>query len=212
MANSITPVLHLFSAPLLQMTWKDSDNLNQLLRSFILDLRQRVPSERMSNAGGWQSPKQLQRFDEPCIREILKRIDVAVYSILGACLGEEKLQALERKWDIVAWANINELGDYNMIHNHSGGVWSGVYYVDPGPVVADHPQSGVLTFRNPTMAALSTDNMRVPELLRELFPPDFSVLPQSSMMLVFPSWLDHMVHPYFGDTPRISISWDASFR
>jgi hypothetical protein len=30
-------------------------------------------------------------------------------------------------------------------------------------------------------------------------------------MLMFPSWLQHCVHPYFGDAPRISIAFNVRF-
>jgi uncharacterized protein (TIGR02466 family) len=203
-------VSHLFSAPLLQFVWKDSDVLNEELRRLILDKRDTHPGERMSNAGGWQSPKDLQNWEAACIRELVTRIDVAVYMISKQCVGEEAAKSLPR-WHVAAWANVNERGDYNMIHNHAGGVWSGVYYVDPGAYDPEHPTSGVISFRSPTMAALATNNLRVPESVRRLFPADHPVRPQYGLMLIFPSWLDHQVYPYRGDRPRISVSWDAIF-
>jgi hypothetical protein len=45
-------VQYLFSAPVLQLMWKDCEQLNQALRSIILEKREQLPSERMSNAGG----------------------------------------------------------------------------------------------------------------------------------------------------------------
>jgi uncharacterized protein (TIGR02466 family) len=138
------------------------------------------------------------------------RINVAVLLIATECLGADVVNSLP-KWQIAAWANVNEQGDYNMIHNHSGGVWSGVYYVDTGTPDPEHLYSGVLTFRNPTLAALAIDNLRVPEPIRQFFRADHSISPRTGLMVVFPSWLEHQVHPYYGSGQRLSISWDAIF-
>jgi uncharacterized protein (TIGR02466 family) len=211
MSDEKIEVQHLFSAPLLQLEVANSENLNQGLRQVILEKRESIPSERMSNAGGWQSPKNLQHSDNPYVRELLKRIDLAVYMISSQCLGEETVRSLN-KWKLQVWANVNESGDYNTIHCHAGGVWSGVYYVDKGVSDPAHPHSGVLSFKSPTMAALATNNLSVPEPLMRLFPQEYLIQPQNGLLLIFPSWLEHQVYPYFGTKPRISISWDAVFR
>jgi hypothetical protein len=38
----------------------------------------------------------------------------------------------------------------------------------------------------------------------------FRVRPQSGLLVVFPSWLYHWVHPYAGERPRIAISFNAT--
>ena len=38
----------------------------------------------------------------------------------------------------------------------------------------------------------------------------FRVRAQSGLLVMFPSWLYHWVHPYAGETPRIAISFNAS--
>ena len=38
----------------------------------------------------------------------------------------------------------------------------------------------------------------------------FRVRPQAGLLVVFPSWLYHWVHPYAGQTPRIAISFNAT--
>lgn len=203
-------VQHLFSAPLLQLQVTDCEALNEGLSQVILRTRESTPSERMSNAGGWQSPKNFQHSDDPYVQKLLKRIDLAVYMITSQCLGEEATRSLA-KWKLKVWANVNESGDYNTIHNHAGGVWSGVYYVDQGTPNPSHPFGGFLSFKCPTMAALVTNNLCVPEPLRRLFPPEYIIQPQNGLLLMFPSWLEHQVYPYFGAGSRISISWDVVF-
>lgn len=204
-------VQHLFSAPFLSVAWKDVDRLNRELREIVLARRESHPSERMTNAGGWQSAKDLQTWGGAAIQELLVKIDIATYMISSQCFGEEALDSLEEKWRVVAWANINERGDYNNLHSHGGGIWSGVYYIDAGTEDPGHPLSGVITFRNPTLAPLAVDNLKPPRFVADYFRCEHSQAPRSGQMLLFPSWLEHQVHPYFGESPRISVSWDVIF-
>jgi len=201
---------YLFGAPLLQVALTDYDQLNRDLGCLILKKRDELPSERMSNSGGWQSPKELQTWKAPCILELVNQIEIAVFMMLSECIGEDVVRSM-RKWKIAGWANVNERGDYNKIHNHSGGVFSGVYYVDVGKSDPERPNSGVLSFRSPTMAELVVNNLRAPEPLRQFFRSNYSITPANGLMIVFPSWLEHQVHPYHGETPRISVSWDVIF-
>lgn len=203
-------IKHLFSAPVFQFIMKDHERLNRSLKSLILAKREELPGERMSNAGGWQSPKNLQDWESPCVRQLIDGIDLGVFLMMSSCLDEEAVKSMKR-WHVAAWANVNEWGDYNMMHNHSGGVWSGVYYVSAGDPDPERPYSGALTFRSPHMAALVFDNLNAPEQIRRVFPPEYSIAPRDGLTILFPSWLDHLVHPYFGKAPRISVSWDVIF-
>jgi hypothetical protein len=36
------------------------------------------------------------------------------------------------------------------------------------------------------------------------------VRPESGLLVVFPSWLYHWVHPYAGQPPRIAVSFNAT--
>jgi uncharacterized protein (TIGR02466 family) len=210
-AGDGTPTVQLlFGAPVLSFLWQEAEAMNRDLRRLILSWREHRPSVRMSNAGGWQSAKDLQTVDDPAVRELLVKIDIGTYMISSECFGEDELIAAP-KWHVAAWANVNEPGDYNLPHTHSGGVWSGVYYVDPGYDTAPEDLGGAISFANPTMAPLVIDNLRPPGFVRQSYQRDYSVCPQSGQMILFPSWLEHYVHPHRGERPRISISWDVHF-
>jgi uncharacterized protein (TIGR02466 family) len=200
----------LFGAPVLSFLWQDAEEINRELRQLILSWREHQPSVRMSNAGGWQSAKNLQTLDEAALRAILVKIDIGTYMISSECFGEEELLQAP-KWHVAVWANVNEPGDYNLPHTHSGGVWSGVYYVDPGCDETPDDLCGAISFANPTMAPLVMDNLRPPELVRQFYRREYSVSPRAGQMILFPSWLEHYVHPHRGERPRISLSWDVHF-
>jgi uncharacterized protein (TIGR02466 family) len=210
MATANRIVKDLFSAPVLQCVWKDHESLNENLMNLILAKREETPGVKMSNTGGWQSEKELQTWESPAVPQLIEKINTAVLLLLTERLGEDNASKVGT-WHIAAWANINERGDYNTLHNHSGAFFSGVYYVNAGITDEEHPFSGVITFRNPTLAALAVDNLRVSKQLGSIFRSEYSILPQDGLMLLFPGWLQHEVHPYFGNTPRVSISWDVVF-
>jgi predicted 2-oxoglutarate/Fe(II)-dependent dioxygenase YbiX len=81
-----------------------------------------------------------------------------------------------------------------------------VYYVDAGTNSLDHPLSGVLEFLDPRagIEAVTAPGDPYGEPLR--------VRPEAGLLIVFPSWLFHWVHPYVGKTPRIAVSFNATCR
>jgi hypothetical protein len=79
-----------------------------------------------------------------------------------------------------------------------------VYYVDSGKENPDHPLSGILEFLDPRAGAEAVSAPGDP------YGEPFRVRPQAGLLVVFPSWLYHWVHPYAGETPRIAISFNAT--
>ncbi len=91
---------------------------------------------------------------------------------------------------------IMERGDYTLLHDHAPADWSSVWYVDVG-----QEGSGQIDMVHPG---------RPPGgVLVDMFPSLASFTPVSGMLLVFPGFLQHYVHPYTGETPRISVSMNA---
>jgi uncharacterized protein (TIGR02466 family) len=105
---------------------------------------------------------------------------------------------------VCAWATICRAGAYHAPHSHPDSAWSGVYYVDPGTDSADQPLSGVLEFLDPRAGVEAVSAPGDP------YGEPFRVRPQAGLLVVFPSWLYHWVHPYAGQTPRIAVSFNAT--
>jgi hypothetical protein len=40
----------------------------------------------------------------------------------------------------------------------------------------------------------------------------YRVVPQTGMLLMFPAWLYHYVHPYRGTEPRISVAFNVTIQ
>lgn len=102
-----------------------------------------------------------------------------------------------------AWAAICRAGAYHAPHAHPDSAWSGAYYVDAGTSDPDTPLGGVLEFLDPRGGAEAVTAPGDP------YGEPFRVRPESGLLVVFPSWLYHWVHPYAGQTPRIAVSFNV---
>jgi len=110
-------------------------------------------------------------------------------------------------WIAQGWANVNRLGDYHDPHNHPHAYLSGTYYVRV-PASRATPRNradvrpGCITFYDPrvtNITALRDDPQSDPEL---------TVVPAAGMILMWPAFVMHFVHPNLSDEPRISISFN----
>jgi len=111
-----------------------------------------------------------------------------------------------------AWYHVTRLGGYISSHNHPNATWSAVYMVDPGEQPEDMPKGGMLNFKDPRTAVnmyLDPGNMnwKKPYHVGSI---NYAMRPGD--LLVFPSFIQHEVTPYFGQSPRITIAANCSFR
>ena len=111
-------------------------------------------------------------------------------------------------WTITGWASVNRFGDYHDAHNHPWSYLSGTYYVKM-PASREILQSrsdvrpGCITFYDPrggvNMNAIKND----PNV-----DPEYTVLPEPGLMLLWPAFINHFVHPNLSKETRISISFN----
>lgn len=195
----------LFGTPFVSYEWPDSDSLNRDLADLVLakEADNTVGYGTRSNAGGWQSPGNLITWPEPCITELKGRIEKLVFGLTEQLLRQD---GSERSFTLLidAWANINRNGDYNVVHTHPNCMWSGVYYVQPGKPDPDVPYSGLLELLDPRESA-NYIQIRNTVLDARTF-----IENKPGRMVLFPSWLKHMVHPFVGEGDRISIAFNAN--
>jgi hypothetical protein len=76
--------------------------------------------------------------------------------------------------------------------------------VDPGTESPGQPLSGILEFLDPRAGV---DAVTAPG---DPYGEPFRLRPQAGLLVIFPSWLYHWVHPYTGQTPRMAISFNAT--
>ena len=111
-------------------------------------------------------------------------------------------------WTLQGWANVNRTGDYHDPHNHPHAYLSGTYYVRvpagrATPANRNDVRPGCISFYDPRGVANMTAIRRDPQV-----EPELTVQPQPGLLLMWPAFLLHYVHPNLSEQPRISISFN----
>lgn len=179
----------------------DAGQMNEELRALILAEETRYESLGRSNVGGWHSRTDFLLRTEPAVEGLAIWITYAVRQMIAATAGAG---AFKGTLSVSAWAAICRAGAYHAPHAHPDSAWSGVYYVDSGLGHPDRPLSGVLEFLDPRGGAEAVTAPGDP------YGEPRRVWPEAGLLVVFPSWLYHWVHPYAGRTPRIAISFNVT--
>jgi uncharacterized protein (TIGR02466 family) len=179
----------------------DADAINRDLHASIIAEEAEYSSLGRSNIGGWHSrPDFLSRRD-PAVSALTAWLTWALRRMIDAAAGPN---AFKGTLSVAAWATICRAGAYHAPHSHPDSAWSGVYYVDSGTDSPDQPLSGVLEFLDPRAGV---DAVTAPG---DPYGEPVRVRPQAGLLVVFPSWLYHWVHPYAGQTPRVAVSFNAT--
>jgi uncharacterized protein (TIGR02466 family) len=179
----------------------DAEVMNQDLQALILAEEVEYPSLGRSNIGGWHSRPDFLYRPEPAIAALTAWLTWALRRMIDGTVGSN---AFEGTLSASAWATVCRAGAYHAPHSHPDSAWSGVYYVDPGTPSEDQPLSGVLEFLDPRAGVEAVTAPGDP------YGEPYRVRPQAGLIVVFPSWLFHWVHPYAGLTPRIAVSFNAT--
>jgi uncharacterized protein (TIGR02466 family) len=179
----------------------DAGVMNDGLLALILAEEAGNPSVGRSNIGGWHSRPDLLHRSDPSVAALTTWITWALNGMVRATAGPD---AFKGSLSVSAWAAICRDGAYHAPHSHPDSAWSGAYYVDAGDSRPDWPLSGVLEFLDPRAGV---DAVTAPG---DPYGEPYRVTPQEGLLVLFPSWLQHWVHPYRGMTPRIAISFNAT--
>ena len=189
-----------FSTPIGISRIKNHELLNQQLKTIILEEELTSASTRRSNIGGWRSRPDLLDIKHNSIATLLEHIQRAIQDMLKATKINEEFTG---RMKISGWANVLRSGNYNTPHNHPESVWSGVYYVDAGSKADSGSLSGLLELLDPRPQVSMVPAPGFP------FGTPMRIQPEDGLMVVFPSWLYHHVHPYNGDNARIAIAFNV---
>ncbi len=115
------------------------------------------------------------------------------------------------QWSVQGWANINRRGDYHTLHNHPHSYLSGTYYVQVPTAQGDAHDGtrsdlnpGAISFFDPRPQANTTAIAGDGQI-----DPEFRIQPEPGLMLLWPSFLHHMVHPNLSDDIRVSVSYNV---
>jgi len=179
----------------------DAGAMNQDLQALILAEEAKYASLGRSNIGGWHSRPDFLNRPEPAVSALTTWLICGVSRMVDATAGKGTFKGT---LSVSAWATVCRAGAYHAPHSHPDSAWSGVYYVDAGASTRDRSLSGVLEFLDPRagVEAVTAPGDPYGEPVR--------VRPEPGLLVIFPSWLYHWVHPYAGQTPRIAVSFNAT--
>ena len=209
MPISTPDVEWIFGTPLLSILWPNVDVLNKQLSTVILTAERSDLGVRRSNLSGWQSSGTLTGWPDPAVSSLLQIINQATGRLMAQLGVIDPNNTATVNWSTVAWANVNRRGDSNCIHHHNNsGVcfWSGIYYVAASGDAES--AGGHLVLRNPSANGHIARLTQAPDSLRQRFKTECVIRPQSGLLLLFPSWLEHWVTPHCGEEPRISVAFN----
>jgi uncharacterized protein (TIGR02466 family) len=190
-----------FGTPICSYLWPESDALNSALRHIILQKEKSDPSIARSNVGGWHSKPDLFLWQDDAVKMLKDRVTSCALDMTRLATASEHPRTVNLRAD--CWANISRRGHYNSVHDHPGSMWSGAYYVSSGDPDGDNPFNGKLELLDPRAGV----NML--GLGQAAFAGRCLVDPLPGLMVIFPGWLKHMVHPFFGPGDRISASFNV---
>ena len=195
----------MFATPFVTVDWPDVEEMNQELFDLISADEKADDRGRgiRSNAGGWQSRGNILTRSEPCIVRLKAMMETAIFELLGALVRKE---SGERTFKLVfdSWANVCRNNNYNVVHSHPNAMYSIVYYVTSGEPDPSVPHSGLLELLDPREA---TTYIQVPNTILDA---RMFISNRPGRMVVFPSWVKHMVHPFVGTGVRISIACNVN--
>ena len=214
MPLEISPV---FAVPLGQDTLPDADAINAEIKALLL-LRE-AEGERYANPnpslqqqpGVFESEFNLFSWPEPCIQ----RLRQFCWTALGKTLQDlngysaEDIQRLQIYSH--TWFHVTRRGGFTILHTHPMASWSGVYCVATGEIPADRPDSGVLRFHNPHHYSNYFLDAGNAKLRAPYHHGTWNIRFRAGQLVLFPSWLQHEVMPFYGSDERITIAFNCWF-
>jgi uncharacterized protein (TIGR02466 family) len=188
----------IFATPLLTYTLTDVTELNAALRTQILAHRAASAGMVQSNRGGWHSEVGELEFCADAGQRLISYMRELGDEATRRVFADHRAPFVRMDWKVVAWANVNLAGDFNNIHVHPASTWSGTYYVDAGD-----PTDGAapLHLCDPCAARTIT-------FLPAVVQGSVYIHPKPGLMVLFPSYVPHMVLPHEGAGTRISIAFN----
>ena len=190
--------ISLFATPVVVIDLPDMAEVNAELARHLLAEEHTIPSWHRANVGAWHSEPDLSRQPHDGFRAVIRHVVAAVAGTVASLAGDAGiLQLPQFRYAVTAWAMILRNGHYVTPHDHGDVHWSAAYYVDAGD---DLPApSGRLAFLDPRRSGCTIPGVA-------LFPTAFEIAPRTSALAIFPGWLQHHVHAYRGERPRMCTS------
>lgn len=197
MSGNVDNRIH-FGIPIFEYRLPDFADHQQSLVSHLMSLQEQDSGVTRSNQGGWHSDDQLHIDKHSDIQWLMQQL----YAVGSQCIRhhENSDNVIEDIHMVNCWVNINKKGDWNAPHHHAPQDWSGVVYINddqPPPQKRQAIQDGDIVFFDPVGPSWVKHRAAT-----------ISHPAEEGKVLIFPSYVLHMVAPYSGNKPRISIAFN----
>lgn len=196
----------LFATPFVIDTLQSAEGLRMLREAIAAEQARDPAGIGISNIGGWHSNTGMLDWGGEAARALaLKAMTLADAQTIDARSPEES----RFTWHPEMWANVSTDGNANQYHYHPGSYWSAVAYVDDGYAGNTDPAlGGELQLLDPRMPMIrmTAPDLRLRDADGTAQQNEISIRPQTGMIVLFPSWLQHAVRPFHGSGTRISIA------
>jgi uncharacterized protein (TIGR02466 family) len=197
-----TNYANIFGSPLMAHRWADAEALNTALRAAIAQHEGADSGEAKTNVGGWHSASGQLEFCGEAGQTLIAHMREMADEATARVFKEYGHPPRKMEWTLYAWVNVNRAGHFNRMHTHPGSTWSGTYYVDTGTGSDDAIPPAPLHLFDPCQGRANT-------FLTGIAPSSFTIRPEPGLMVLFPSYVAHMVYPHAGPEPRISIAFNV---
>lgn len=206
---------YLFAVPFIETQKEDPEKLNAELTSLFLEKEThgdlyRDPKRRDTQQGGiFESRFDLFKWQEAPAKELTTFCHTSVARVVHQLSDYSEKEFSALRFDYHAWFHITRAGGYQGLHMHPNASWSGIYCVDPGDDVPDRPDSGVVRFHDPRNFSNYYSDAGNERLKHPAYHGSYQFKHVPGKLLIFPSYLQHEIFPYFGNRPRIIVAFNC---
>lgn len=221
-AREISTVDLIFPTPVVRWAWPEAGRRRADIIEAVLRRRKSQKGLQRSNRGGWQSEVDLPVWPEPAVQALVRWVVGRVAATSTEWRDGIPTDPLPPVWRANGWANINPRDTWNALHLHSNKNWhwAAVYYLqledlqpgsgrsepdESGPNRLGPGKGGALVFRDAGTGLEPASNADVPS---DFTRRSHRVAPNEGELVVFPSWLYHLVEPHEAGNDRISIAFN----
>lgn len=178
-------------------------DLNKLTEFCYFVEKEDPEGRHATNDGGWQSHDFVDSVmkDNP-----LSEIRQKIYELAYAACDQWGYQYYSLKMTNL-WININRKGHSNLMHTHPGCILSGVYYAKV-PECCAGALSFVRDFREQHLKESWGNAANFSKWDEDMNMDEYDVYPEADKMVLFPSWMPHVVSRSSSDGDRVSLSFN----
>lgn len=190
--------------------WEGVEELNNKLELELYKHRADDPEGiyRSNVAGTWHSGDNVTQY----LGDAGKQLNQMFFETFSDIAGAYSATKGQVKLRLQPWAMMYKDRGYATVHTHPNCHFSGVYYVRSAPPTG--PAKIMATGVAVQPGDLEFIDLRGgPNALQVkgmVLQPSLRIHPKPGMMIVFPCWLPHFVHPVEGPGDRISFACNAT--